>query len=792
MAGGPPRFFLSLTGILMAGLLLFPGCAQKKQRPGSEGESGITPGTSVPPPSIFPHPDDWATPSSHGVWVNQYGNPPCLGCHAIDSGTGSSPSCHSCHPLYPHPDDWVMPGNHGGAVLNEGKEGCQTACHGEDLSGGESGISCHLCHTIYPHGADWEETHGEETLSSGIILSCQNCHGSDYRRFLDGKNCFSCHPSFPHEEMPLQPWGQFEGHGSYGLLHSIEECRNCHGDNYQGGSFGAHSCFECHPSYPHLEGWLRPPGQPQGHGLYVNLNTQSSCATSHCHGVGLVPVPDVTHGPNCDGCHETYPHPAGWISGANHGPPAMANINICKACHAATLDFAPAGYQSCAQCHESYLQHETAQMGGDTWGTAAGHGQYVTVTLSGSFVPCKTCHGNDLTGGLSGHSCFTCHPGWPHDAIADWPGAGHGTLAVNLTVRNTCKDCHGADLLGGTSGISCWGCHTNFPHTTAWSQYQSEDVMTPDGCCESDDEGDYCWSCIVSFQRMYLHGEQFLLQMAAGFPASFNRCSNCHGANYQGGNSLVSCGTAACHPYYPHIAQAAWTAPPAAGSHGSAFLSGPPDLTSPCTKCHKNLGGGLEAVADSLAAANADACGSCHADYPHLRINQSPDSWLYRSGIPPGFSSWQYNHGWKSVLESYNESSSGIPSSCKDCHGADYHGEGVTEKNCSKGGCHSPPPREVSHGAPNWGPAAGHGKNYLAARLGGVTTETDDNAAPDVPDDCHDCHALASNRNPKVCNPFMAQFPGSATGWCNTCHKTPTAPVVCPCPGMNAATGACP
>ena len=596
------------------------GCAERRPR-GQEGTGspGFSPGESLPPPFMFPHAEGWTSPSSHGVWVVQYGIEPCLKCHKAGTGKEESPpTCQSCHPLYPHEGDWVKKEKHGEKVLTEGKAGCATQCHGYDLAGGLSGVSCNACHTIYPHGSGWSApaAHGEydkgicrachgadllggasgvsckkchenyphvsDWLSAhrGIVIEkgketcatqchgldlkgglsgiscnachsiyphsdfwatdhgsaaislgknvCSNCHGGDFKTVLDGKNCyschadyphpapavwntfaghgqtvktvyggntaacetchgadlkamkngkncFSCHASYPHSKVTTADWKGYEGgHGEYALLHTKTECRVCHGTDYQGGSRGNPSCFSCHVSYPHLEGWRRSAGEPQEHGNYVNANTSASCATARCHGDLLIPTPGVTKGPDCKSCHAAYPHPAGWVSGPSptlHGPAAKANIAACKSCHTSTLDYAPSGRQTCKECHPVLLKHVLAGQP-DRWVSEADHGTYLK-GKGWDLSECQLCHGADYLGGVSMKSCKSCHDheSYPHN-LPDWKTtyAGHGQFVLVTLGHNktSCKLCHGSDLKGGHSEKSCYTCHTNYPHGIDW------------------------------------------------------------------------------------------------------------------------------------------------------------------------------------------------------------------------------------------------------------------------------------------------------------------------------------
>jgi len=87
---------------------------------------------------------------------------------------------------------------------------------------------------------------------------------------------------------------------------------------------------------------------------------------------------------------------------------------------------------------------------------------------------CTTCHGSTTdkasAGGVSGVSCFTCHPNGPsHQAGWETPSK-HGRLGAMPAPTTTvgfaaCTKCHGStyDNPVGTTP-ACTACHTKAPH----------------------------------------------------------------------------------------------------------------------------------------------------------------------------------------------------------------------------------------------------------------------------------------------------------------------------------------
>ncbi len=466
---------------------------------------------------------------------------------------------------------------------------------------------------------------------------------------------------------------------------------------------------------------------------------------------------DLPEGPGPDpstGILPLYPHVLGWEDPSSHGAGfSQYGLDACLSCHQA--DITPSGGPlACKDCH-TLFPHP------DQWLDRSDpnhHGRYVIAHGSNS---CATrCHGSHFDGGLSRVSCNSgnCHAVYPHSTIANWAGPAHGLMAVDLGNRNGCKDCHGADLLGGVSGISCKSCHTEFPHPGDWSAVQN----------------------ISGLLHVSLHGQRFMEQKVAGFPATPNTCSSCHGADYEGGNSQKSC--ISCHPFYPHIKyEPNWkvmdlSAIPLGGQHGPAFLSGAHNFTSDCTQCHPRFGGGLD-VLGLDASVQAPVCNSCHPSYPHLKIPDVPaaDDWV--RGTTSSY------HGIKFVYETLLEGPT-HPNSCKACHGNDLLGMGSAPKNCAN--CHEhfgSVSHEgccqiTSHPGAAWRQTSHHGNVYLNSLAEGNT----------FAGRCGKCHSSSLKRDPIVCNPYSS---GDRDA-CNVCHRAPA--VACSialCTGMSAE-GVCP
>ncbi len=305
---------------------------------------------------------------------------------------------------------------------------------------------------------------------------------------------------------------------------------------------------------------------------------------------------------------------------------------------------------------ESIFPHD------DGWEASTSHGLY---SIENGYSECLSCHNDEQAEDIV--TCQSCHATYPHNWIAD---TDHSQ--AYLSDPTSCQtQCHSPNLDGGDSGVSCLTCHQSYPHGVNWA----------------DPTADPDW-----------HGSI----------AEFNKssCQECHGTDFTGGNSEVSCYS--CHELYPH--EDTWTDDVLHGTHVLEY-----DVDDCTTNCHgTDLRGGLSNI----------GCTSCHATYPH----------------DPEYSDWsnweaQEQHG--SVDISY----------CSGCHGEDYLG-GNTEQSCFE--CHA----DFPHTVEDWAEGSGHGSTFYPAHNSFSADVSCWNCHGDPTDffetqtlnqlqtasDCHDCH----------------------------------------------------
>lgn len=270
-----------------------------------------------------------------------------------------------------------------------------------------------------------------------------------------------------------------------------------------------------------------------------------------------------------------------------------------------------------------------------------------------------------------------------------------------LKSANECRTCHGSTTdpaqAGGIANVSCFSCHT-------------KGVVHYDG-----------WALPAQHGRL---GADLapVPTMAPAVPvmAGFAHCTKCHGSNYDGGISAVSCRS--CHATAPHPAKPWFDA---TGTKPSHALVNPGNLGE-CVKCHAAGANSLLKPAVPAPAGTAPGCYNatlCHSTGAHT-------------------ATWVKDH-WAEYLKTPNE--------CRTCHGSTTdpaQAGGVAKVSCFS--CHT---TGVDHPT-GWALAAQHGQLAQAAP---VTT-----VAPAIPvmagfAHCAKCHG--SN--------YGGGLSGSS---CMTCH----------------------
>ena len=234
---------------------------------------------------------------------------------------------------------------------------------------------------------------------------------------------------------------------------------------------------------------------------------------------------------------------------------------------------------------------------------------------SGAFS-CTQCHGSDLSGGISGASCFGNPAGCHHGPVAGWvadsPAAqNHGVSAKKAPGSSgfvSCQICHGKDFSGGGSQVSCFTCHeVNAPHPAQPWRGSPYTHTTVDNA-----NVPVCAQC--------------------HYPGSPNNPPNHPATPAPAGTAPGCLNNTLCHGEnpVPHPVDNAWvTTPPAAQPHGNDAKAALGATTgfSYCQTCH---GTGTTSPANFGGGSSGVDCYTCHGvSAPH-----APKPWRAFAGSP--------------------------------------------------------------------------------------------------------------------------------------------------------------
>ncbi|MEI6972212.1 MAG: hypothetical protein WCL44_11945 [bacterium] len=368
-------------------------------------------------------------------------------------------------------------------------------------------------------------------------------------------------------------------------------------------------------------------------------------------------------------------HPAAWMNPAatgNHGADVVSDGNeSCTSCHGPDLRGTKT-LPGCTECHFDPIGSRIPP--GTTWS----HGATPHNELSGNSMICNNCHGIYRKFGLPPATCHDCHgAGASHPIGSAWldkkSGTFHGIDAERDPAQ--CAVCHGDDYRGGSSGVSCYACHfgpsgslvpagVSWSHGTTPHSSLSAHEAVCNGChASSRSYGNGPASCHDCHRGSVIHatGQSWLDRKLAtfhGIPAAQNlaQCAACHGNDYQGGTSGVSC-------YRCHFGPSGSKAPAGGGwTHGTAPHSSLGAHEAVCSECH------------DLDRSYGNGPASCHDCHESSVTHQTGSSWLL-----PG------NHAQQSI---------GNRSSCLGCHDL-KNGGGKATPSCQS--CHtvSDPPMSI-------------------------------------------------------------------------------------------------
>lgn len=351
----------------------------------------------------------------------------------------------------------------------------------------------------------------------------------------------------------------------------------------------------------------------------------------------------------------TGKHPANWIE--QHWVEFRNNQQQCAECHGSATDAAQSGGISGVSCFTASLGTQTCHAGGPA-GHPAGfsapsvHGRANAMAAPGTssgFAYCSRCHGSLYNNGPA-RSCIDsssgCHTGSsaPHPA-APW----HGTTATGTNHIYTDQG----------NAPECAKCHANGANS-ALQPTTPAPAGTAPGCfnntlCHGSSVGHPTgWSDPASAN---FHGPTAKAAVSAS--GGFGYCQQCHGTDYLGGSSGVSCFSASVNGFNCHNggATSSWPHSPAPWRGGTHTHTNTDTSNAVyCAVCHTN--GANSSVQPTTPAPAGTAAGCfnntlCHGSNvsaPH------PVDGSYRPGTA---------HGYDAI--NLNNNGTGL-TTCRPCH----------------------------------------------------------------------------------------------------------------------------
>jgi len=576
-------------------------------------------------------------------------------------------ACTSCH------DPSSLPSAHPAESATASRSDCQT-CH--DTSSHTNGTV-----TLVGHATAWMDqtsTGFHAPQANNGIANCQGCHGQDLAGLGPAPSCASCHDL----NLPV------------GVTSWKTNCTMCHGgtDNQTGAPpkatwgnggdlvrIGAHSthlresaiapttaCGACHVvptdvlSQTHIDGGgiatLTFSGAAVNgiQGVATWSRDAATCANVYCHGATLGggsisrPVWTKVDGTQaaCGTCHGLPPP-------APH-PVVTGGLTTCYACHPGTMDSSGAIIPpKQGGKHLDGVVEAQAHPASWTDQTSSGFHAY---SANQGLAQCEQCHGADLTGGIAGVSCASCHDLNLPVGVTSW--------------KTNCTMCHGGtDNQTGAPPKATWGNGGDLVRVGAHTSHMSGSSIAP------------AFDCVVCHQKpvdAFAAGHiasgyapvTFAGLATAGTTPTWDRpsasCAStyCHGGTLAGGSNVApvwtkvdgtqaACGT--CHGLPPPAPHPAYTG----------------DLTG-CAPCHS-------ATMTAAGTVIPPASGGKHLDGVIEAVNGHASSWMDQTSS--GFHAFAANRQI---------------ATCTGCHGADLSG-GTTGVACAQ--CHD---QNLPAGVTSW------------------------------------------------------------------------------------------
>jgi hypothetical protein len=245
-------------------------------------------------------------------------------------------------------------------------------------------------------------------------------------------------------------------------------------------------------------------------------------------------------------------------------------------------------------------------------GWYTGHGSFAAP----DGAPCVPCHGDDLSGGVTGVSCSSgsyngqgCHTDGPAFHPADWlnktatGSTWHAdSYQDNIPINgNFCVDCHTPPALDDPVSGKCLECHfsvggmkapAGWAHGASGHQAYAGSPEEPVcvACHEinsSFGQEPFCHNCHethpdADWDTRALHG--VAAKRPPGPMAGFAVCAQCHGDDYAGDSGVTCLSQSDCHNVdAPHPSDSRWKGESTPTHTNTSQVNAPE-----CFKCHED------------------------------------------------------------------------------------------------------------------------------------------------------------------------------------------------------------
>ncbi len=278
---------------------------------------------------------------------------------------------------------------------------------------------------VATHPEGWNEKsstdfHGAAVLSNSLSLeSCRSCHGENFQGGTSNLSCFAagCHAVFPHPEGFAEKMSpNFHGEFIAEMLQwNILDCQSCHGNDYAGNGVSEKNCLTCHQDVDGPEncstchGSAGNPAPPRD----LSKNIRVSARGVGGHQVHLSGDTWSTATMKCNTCH-TVPQQYAEGGHIDSSPRAELNFGPLATFGGKVEPVYDRDAASCANvyCHGAFEfpKSESQYPWAYTEESIRGNNpKLFWTTPDAGQAFCGTCHGLPPKGHIAAASCESCH-----------------------------------------------------------------------------------------------------------------------------------------------------------------------------------------------------------------------------------------------------------------------------------------------------------------------------------------------------------------------------------------------